>query len=256
MGGPDLLLLAVDEDRRTVHRPEQLGFALAAAEVIELATSHRLEADGDGDGNSVRVRVRVVESLHTGDAILDETLDALKAMLDAAQPGDEPLQPADWIVARAPDRAAAHAAALIESGALRGKVLRTGIGRPAKPFGLEVIDRARRKELISRLAQAADTADPLDRAFGALAQAADLGAHTLGRRDRRVKKRLAELAHWFDSTDEVPTDPRDRLIHLAVSQTVAVAKYYDPAPSKGMGYDYGSDFGAIGKIPGGLTSLQ
>lgn len=250
--GADLLLLAVDEDRRTVHRPEQLGFALAAAEMIELATSHRLEADSDGDGDGVRV----VESLHTGDAILDETLDALKAMLDAAQPGDEPLQPADWIVARAPDRAATHAAALIESGALRGKVLRTGIGQPAKPFGLEVVDRARRKELISRLAQAADTADPLDRAFGALAQAADLGAHTLSRRDRRVKKRLAELAHWFDSTDEVPTDPCDRLIHLAVSQTVTVAKYYDPAPSKGTGYDYDGDFGAIGKIPGGLASLQ
>lgn len=104
-----------------------------------------------------------------------------------------------------------------------GKVLRTGIGQPAKPFGPEVVDRARRKELTSRLAQAADTADPLDRAFGALAQAAD---------------------------------PRDRLIHLAVSQTVAVAKYYDPAPSKATGYDYGGDLGAIGKIQGGLSSLQ
>ncbi|MGH6656114.1 MAG: GPP34 family phosphoprotein [Actinocrinis sp.] len=119
--GADLVLLAVDAGRGGVRLERQLGFALAAAELVDLASARRVEA--------VDRRIAVTERLRTGDLILDETLDRL-----GEDPKGYPV--GDWIAMRAPDRVRAHVVALMESGDLSGRLVTTRIGARPEPFGL------------------------------------------------------------------------------------------------------------------------
>lgn len=167
--------------------PIQLGFALAASELVDLARVRRVEAvDG---------RVHVVERLHTGDSVLDGTLDRL---------AEEPKGPAisDWIALWAVDRVPVHVAAMIESGELAGKLVRRRMGASAEPFGLRVADVHRRAALAEKLEYVAEHDVELeDEAFGALAHAADLPVHVLsGLAKRRTAERLKKLAGWFTDT--------------------------------------------------------
>jgi hypothetical protein len=167
--------------------PIQLGFALAASELVDLAYVRRVEAvDG---------RIHVVERLHTGDPVLDGTLDRL---------AEEPKGPAigDWIALWAADRVPVHLAAMIESGELAGKLVRLRMDAPAEPFGLRVADTHRREVLVDKLEYVADHEVELeDDAFGALAHAADLPVHVLpGLAKHRKAERLKKLAGWFTDT--------------------------------------------------------
>lgn len=230
--GADLLVLAVDEERGNVRRPVQVGFALAAAELVELASVRRLDlAD---------TRIRVIERLHTGDAILDEALDALAF---------EELRPGDWIAARAPDRVVVYAAALIKSGVLRGTVMRTSLSHPPAPYGLRIAKAASRRESLDLLERAVTAPDTYEEeAFAALAHAADLTARALtGLGKWRERRELKDRADWFAEaaprrgdrrTGAVPVPDdhtRDEswqlLIRAAVGEAVLMARAIEPIPT-------------------------
>lgn len=185
--GADLVLLAVDEGRGTVRLATQLGVALAAAELVELARTRRIEAVGEG--------IRVVEDLRTGDPVLDETLARLSASPKA-------ILITDWIALQAGGRVTAQLAAMIKSGELEGQLLRMSLDSPAKPVGLRHTGDDRRRRLIEKLTDAVLYEAPIeDEAFAALAQAADIPARVLaGRTKHRVEKGLKPLLSWFGDT--------------------------------------------------------
>jgi hypothetical protein len=185
--GADLLILAVDAPQGTVRMPNKLGFALAAAELVDLASARRIEA---ADGH-----IHVTEQLRTGDPVLDETLQRLT--------GDPKGAAIDnWIAMQAPDRVQVHIAALLESGELSGKPVPTRLNAPPKPHGLRVADPRRRAALAEKLVDVARHEVELeDDAFGALAHAAGLPEHVVtGMTKHRVANRLKDLAGWFTDT--------------------------------------------------------
>ena len=64
--GADLVVLAVDERSGTVRMANVLGYALAAADLVELADRRRIEATMDGV-------LQVTETLRIGDRVLDRS---------------------------------------------------------------------------------------------------------------------------------------------------------------------------------------
>src|SRR5581483_8111929 len=104
--GADLVALAVDETRGEIRFATQLGYVLAAAELVDLAKARRIEAVGSG--------IRVVEELRTGDPVLDQTLARLATGYKETSIGFS-------IDLAAPDRVAVHLAAMIGSGELEGR---------------------------------------------------------------------------------------------------------------------------------------
>lgn len=185
--GADLVTLAVDETRGDIRFATQLGYVLAAAELVDLAKARRIEAVGSG--------IRVVEALRTGDPVLDGTLERLAAGFKDRSIGF-------WIELAAPDRLAVHLAAMIESGELEGRLVRPSLNAPGRPVGLRVADSGRRKLLAEKLLAVTLHESTLeDGAFGALAFAAEQAAHIAHLRSRvRAQKRLKELTSWFADT--------------------------------------------------------
>lgn len=185
--GADLVVMAVDETRGEIRFATQLGYVLAAAELVDLAKARRIEAAGSG--------IRLVEELRTGDPVLDKTLGQLAAGFKGQSIGS-------WIDLAAPDRLAVHLAAMIGSGELEGRLVRPSLDSPARPVGLRVADSGRRKLLVEKLVAVALYESALeDDAFGALAFAAEQTAHIAPLRSKvRVQKRLKELTSWFADT--------------------------------------------------------
>lgn len=185
--GADLVALAVDETRGEIHFAAQLGYVLAAAELVDLAKARRIEAVGTG--------IRVVEELRTGDSVLDNTLARLAAGFKEQSIGA-------WIDLVAPDRVAVHVAAMIESGELQGRLPGMSPDSPPRPVGLRVLDPGRRKLVLEKLVQVALYESTLeDDAYGALAFAAEQTAHIASTRTKgRAQKRLKELTSWFSDT--------------------------------------------------------
>ena len=194
--------------------PIQLGFALAAAELVDLACVRRIEAvDG---------RIHVVERLRTGDQVLDATLHRL---------ADEPKGPAigDWIALHAADRVPVHVSALLESGELTGKLVRLQLNGPAEPIGLRVANARRRAELAEKLHYVAGHEVELeDDAFGALAHAADLPTHALSGPKHRTVERLKKLAGWFTDTSRyLPGCPEELALGDADVEPGGINPAYD-----------------------------
>jgi Golgi phosphoprotein 3 (GPP34) len=195
--------------------PTQLGFTLAAAELVDLACVRRIEAV---DGH-----IHVVERLRTGDPVLDDTLHRL---------AEQPKGPAidSWIALREADRVLVHVAALLESGELTGKLVRLRLNAPAQPAGLQVADPDRRAALAEKLAHIAEhEVDLEDDAFGALAHAADLPAHVLsGLTKHHTAEKLKELAGWFTDTGRyLPGCPEELALGDADVEPGGINPAYD-----------------------------
>jgi hypothetical protein len=185
--GADLVVLAVDETRACVRLEHQLGFALAAAELVELARVGRIElAEG---------AITVIEALRTGDPLLDDTLARLGAAPKQHTVGG-------WVAMQAVNRVTAYLDAMIRSGEIEGRLTSVSLNSPARPNGLRVADPGRRRQLAKKLVDAVLHEAPLaDEAFAALAKAADIPAHVLvGRTRHRVEKELKPLLAWFTDT--------------------------------------------------------
>lgn len=185
--GADLVMLAVDERHGTLRSSRQLAFALAAAEMVDLARARRIEATVDG-------HLKVTESLGTGDPALDVTLGALASC-------DEGLLLEDVLGNDLPGTIARQVTAVLGSGELAGREVTANLGGQPIYGGLHPADPARRRELIERLTDVAGCeADLAQAAFGALVHIAGLSSPTLRWDQRRARKRLAGLAAWFGDT--------------------------------------------------------
>jgi Golgi phosphoprotein 3 (GPP34) len=192
--GVDLVILAVDEKHGTVRQGRQLGFALAAAEVVDLAVSRRI-------GAAVNQDLKVSESLRTGDPLLDATLAAM-----AAEPAGHRVS--GWARRSARNRVNEYVEAMPASGELLEQATTSDKPSPARYSGLRSADPARRDALIDRLAAIATTADEVSlpgEAFAALAHVAGISDHVLDLRQRQARRRLKDLAGWFaDTTRYLP----------------------------------------------------
>lgn len=185
--GADLVVLSVDETRGNIRLATQLGFALAAAELVDLAVRRRIEW--------VRGTIHVVEALRTGDAVLDAALASLGA-------DRKDITISDWVAFQSGGTVVAHLEAMLESGELEGRMRRVRLDAPAEPVGLRLADSGRRGQLIEKLVDAVLYEAPLEHeAFAALAQGADIPGHILsGRTKHHVEKEIKSLLSWFGDT--------------------------------------------------------
>ena len=180
-------MLAVDERHGTLSQTRRLAFALAGAELVDLAQARRIVATLDA-------RVKVTESLGTGDPVLDATLGVLSS-------SDDGLPLEDVVAIHLPGRVARQATALLGSSELSGREMTTNLGGQPIYSGLRLTDPARRRELIKRLADVAEGEAGLTlEAFGALAHIAGLSSTALRRGHRRARRRLENLADRFGDT--------------------------------------------------------
>ncbi|HET9167955.1 MAG TPA: GPP34 family phosphoprotein [Actinospica sp.] len=185
--GADLVMLAVDEHQGTLSQTRQLAFALAGAELVDLARLRRIAATPEA-------RVKVTESLGTGDPVLDATLHALSS-------SDDGLLLEDVVAIHLPDRIARQVTALLDAGELSGRAITTTLGGQPTYYGLRPADPLRRQKLIERLAAAAEWREDLAlEAFGALVHITGLSSATLRRGQRRARRRLEDLARRFGET--------------------------------------------------------
>lgn len=188
MLGADLTMLALNPQRGAVRLPVQLGYALAGAELVDLAVRGRIEAAADG-------LLRVADREPTGDPVLDAALLNLADFCEAGRGADE------WVNDSGPERVDVYVGALVESGELRARTRRFGDEAAQTRYSrLRLADKDRRGVLgAGLLAAAADDADLYQRAFGALAHAADIPTDVL-RRYPEAAAVLAQRARRFLNT--------------------------------------------------------
>lgn len=181
-------MLAINPQRGAVRLPVQLGYALAGAELVDLAVRGRIEAAADG-------LLRVADPEPTGDPVLDAALRDLAEFCEAGRGADE------WVNDSGPERVDVYVAALVESGELRAKARRFGGAAAQMSYSrLRPADKDRRGVLGAELLAAADDdADLYQRAFGALAHAADIPTDVL-RRYPEAAAVLAQRARRFLNT--------------------------------------------------------
>jgi hypothetical protein len=186
--GADLTMLALNPQRGAVRLPVQLGYALAGAELVDLAVRGRIEAAADG-------LLRVADPEPTGDPVLDAALLNLADFCEAGRGADE------WVNDSGPERVDVYVGALVESGELRARTRRFGDEAAQTRYSrLRPADKDRRGVLGAELlAAAADDADLYQRAFGALAHAADIPTDVL-RRYPEAAAVLAQRARRFLNT--------------------------------------------------------
>jgi hypothetical protein len=178
----DILLLNIDGDLRMVREFEYVGYAVRAADLIELAVAERLILTG----RWVRW-VTIVDATPTGEPLLDASLAAL-----AASP--KRLMPTDWM-ARHPGYSPVDAglAQLAGQGAVRVNS-RRGSGRRTYTE-VELLDRARQAEVRARLDRyiaAGSAADVLDWALAGLVY--QCGLWIPGHFDRAADRKYKEAA--------------------------------------------------------------
>lgn len=155
--GLDILLLNIDPNLRMVRELEHAGYAMRAADLIELAVAGRVTLTG----RWVKW-VTIVDATPTGEPWLDASLASL-----AAAP--KRLMPTDWM-ARHPGYSPVHAglAELARQGAVRWRT--RGSGRRTY-IEVELLDPARQARVRARLDRyvaAGSAADVLDWALAGL----------------------------------------------------------------------------------------
>lgn len=180
--GLDVLLLNIDPDLRMVREFEYVGYAVRAADLIELAVAERLILTG----RWVKW-VTIVDDTPTGEPLLDASLAAL-----ATSP--KRLMPTDWM-ARHPGYSPVDAslAELARQDAVRVHT-RRGTGRRTYTE-VELLDRARQAEVRARLDRyiaAGSAADVLDWALAGLVY--QCGLWIPGHFDRAADRKYKEAA--------------------------------------------------------------
>jgi hypothetical protein len=187
----DLLLLAIDPERRRVRCAEKIDYALMGADLVELAIAGRASVE---DG-----RISILSTLPTGDGQLDAALGSLR--IDGKPPRAK-----TWVQRKRPGLRPGHLAQLADQGLIRIE------SRPVlKVFTrneYSVLDIGRRTELVARVdavAEGADPRDARDRALIGLAVACGLQfALFPGFRNNKKLRRLGEVGkHASQPTDEI-----------------------------------------------------
>lgn len=247
----DLLLLAIDPQRRHLRVSERLDYALMGADLVELALARRVVMEGD--------RVLVLDARPTGDRLLDEALASIAAK-------DRPPRAKAWVQAVRKGLRSDYLGVLTQQRAIRPAP------RPFLRFftitDLVVLEPGRQagiKARIDAVASGAAVDDPRDRALAGLTHAAGLSTVLYpGSANRALRKRLQQAAHTervasdvlratatvgdlaVDATSRAATESAiraatDAAVHVAMSAAV------DAAHSAGhSGHDGGGHGGGGG----------
>ncbi|HEV2345747.1 MAG TPA: GPP34 family phosphoprotein [Actinocrinis sp.] len=245
----DLLLLAIDPQRRQLRVSERLDYALMGADLVELALARRVVMEGD--------RVLVLDARPTGDRLLDEALASIAAK-------DRPPRARAWVQAVRKGLRSDYLGVLTEQRAIR---------RTPRPFlrfftvtDLVVLEPGRQagiKARIDAVASGAAMDDPRGRALAGLAHAAGLSTVLYpGTANRALRKRLQQATRGervgadvlrataaisdlaVDATTRAVTDSAmraatDAAVHAAMSAAVDAAHSAGHSSHSGGGHGGG-----------------
>jgi Golgi phosphoprotein 3 (GPP34) len=198
--GLDILLLSVQPDLRIVRQREYTGYAMRAADLIELAVARRLETRGRWSH-----WIDVLDARPTGDPLLDASLASLAT-------SRKRVDPTGWM-SRQPGRGAVtEGLALLEAqGAVRLYTRR--LNRRLTLIEPELLDPDRQAEIRARLDRftaAGGAADVLDWALAGLVHECDLWIP--GHFDRAAQRMYKEAARGKRGTDRA--DPVEATIRV------------------------------------------
>jgi len=204
--GIDVLLLSVDPGLRVVRDRESTGYAMRAADLVELAVARRVEVRGGW-----MKWIHVLDARPTGEPLLDASLASLAAS------GKQ--LPADWICEQA--GVVNEGLALLEAqGAVRLYSRRlTSRLTLTEPVLLDPARQGRIRSRLDRFVAAGSAADVLDWALAGLVYEGNLWIP--GHYDRAAWRRYKEAARGErgrSRTDHVEATIRDLMSATRTAQ--------------------------------------
>ncbi len=198
--GLDILLLSVDPNLRIVRERRHTGYAMRAADLIELAVARRVETQGRWSN-----WIHVLDAQPTGEPLLDASLASLAT-------SDKRVAATDWMCRQPGRGAVTDGLALLEAhGVVRLYTRR--LNRRLKLIEPALLDPARQAQIRARLDRftaAGGAADVLDWALAGLVHECDLWIP--GHYDRAAQRMYKEAARGNRGTD--PADPVEATIRL------------------------------------------
>ncbi len=198
--GLDILLLSVQPDLRIVREREYTGYAMRAADLIELAVARRVEV-----GHGWSKWIDVLDAGPTGDPLLDASLASLatsRKRVDATS----------WMYRQPGRGAVTDGLALLEAqGAVRLYARRLNSRLTLiEPALLDPARQAQIRARLDRFTAAGAAADVLDWALAGLVHECDLWIP--GHYDRAAQRMYKEAARGKRGTDRA--DPVEATIRL------------------------------------------
>jgi hypothetical protein len=194
--GLDILLLSVDPNLRIVREREYTGYAMRAADLIELAVARRVETPGRWSK-----WIHVLDARPTGEPLLDASLASLAS-------SRKRVDPTDWMCRQPGRGAVTDGLSLLEAqDAVRLYTRR--LNRRLTLIEPALLDPARQAQVRARLDRftaAGSAADVLDWALAGLVHECDLWI------DRAAQRMYKEAARGKRGTD--PADPVEATIRV------------------------------------------
>ena len=212
--GLDILLLNIDPNLRMVREREYAGYAMQAADLIELTVAGRLILTG----RWVKW-ITIVDATPTGDPLLDAPLAALAT-------SRKRLMPTDWMARQPGNPIDPGLATLASQGALRVNS-RRGTGRRTYTE-VELLDAERQARVGARLDRyiaAGSAADVLDWALAGLVHQCTLWIP--GHFDRAAQRKFKEAAKGERGKNKA--DPVEATIRMLMSDAHG-CRNLDPLP--------------------------
>ncbi len=198
--GLDILLLSVDPDLRIVREREYTGYAMRAADLIELAVARRVETRGRWSK-----WIQVLDAQRTGEPLLDASLASLAT-------SRKRVAATDWMCRQPGRGAVTDGLALLEAqDAVRLYTRR--LNRRLTLIEPALLDPARQAQVRARLDRftaAGSAADVLDWALAGLVHECNLWIP--GHFDRAAQRMYKEAARGKRGTD--PADPVEATIRV------------------------------------------
>jgi hypothetical protein len=202
--GLDILLLSVDPDLRIVREREYTGYAMRAADLIELAMARRVEARGRWSK-----WIHVLDARPMGEPLLDASLASLatsRKRVDAT----------GWMCRQPGRGAVTDGLALLEAQdavRLYSRRLNSRLTL-IEPALLDPARQAQIRARLDRFTAAGDAADVLDWALAGLVHECDLWIP--GHYDRAAQRMYKEAARGKRGTD--PADPVEATIRVLMRE--------------------------------------
>lgn len=200
----DILLLSVDPDLRIVRQREYTGYAMRAADLVELTVARRVETRGRW-----LKWIHVLDAQPTGEPLLDASLAALatsRQRIDAASWMCR--QPGRGVVTDGLARLETQEAVRLYSRRLNSRLTLI------EPALLDPARQAQVRARLDRFAAAGAAADVLDWALAGLVHECDLWIP--GHFDRAAQRRYKEAARGRRGTDLA--DPVEATIRVLMGE--------------------------------------
>ena len=199
--GSELVILAIGDGGPKPRFSPELAYALATAELVDLAVAGRLELRGE--------RLVVVDSTRTGEAQDDDVLRAIgRSTKRVTMP--------EWLAERGPWRIDAYVKELVAAGVVRVEKLRPRSADGAKTIRIRDADRfARVEERLLRVCDSTTEPTVEELAFAVLARLGKCAdAHVRGWGNRARRARLRNLV----TTVLDSGDPAIRLLGACIPE--------------------------------------